>query len=301
MAIIQNPIPIPEPINEVDSLWRTTQALKEAVEVLQGIRGAREAALSVDVDNAINLLQQEIDNITAGGGGVTDHTLLTNIGTNTHTQIDTHLALVNEHINWAITGGQVVHPDRLLNVNDQNGVDRPIGLDVIPIREQDTSVTLSNFYRSHIYHKNAGVAATYTCPLNDNNIPRGAWWMVRNFDTENLTIARAGDVSLYFMDGNGVPVSADFDVEPGGMVTIYKYQGDEYWAWGTKDGGGTYPTHTGEVTGDVNLSLNVTAITNQTELITTSIAADDEVVISDTDGGTLARADVSVITDAGYF
>lgn len=50
--------------------------------------------------------------------GVTDHTLLSNIGTNSHTDIDTHLALVTEHLDWSSDlGATNLHPN-----NSENGV-----------------------------------------------------------------------------------------------------------------------------------------------------------------------------------
>jgi len=39
--------------------------------------------------------------------GTTDHTLLSNIGTNTHVQLDTHVALVNAHLDWTAAVGTV--------------------------------------------------------------------------------------------------------------------------------------------------------------------------------------------------
>lgn len=58
---VQRRISIPEPTNDVDSLWRSVKALKEAVEMIQGIRGNRGYILEGDFDNAIGDLQKQID------------------------------------------------------------------------------------------------------------------------------------------------------------------------------------------------------------------------------------------------
>jgi hypothetical protein len=215
MAVQQRPIAIPEPVNQVDSLWRTTQALKEAVEVLQGIRGSRTAALSTELQAAVTALQQEINNISVtGGGGASELSDLTDVNTSTPTDRN---VLVADGVDWESRA----------------------------LVEADIS--------------DLAAYATQLTELSD---------VVNTF-----TGLADGDVLTY----------------------------DTVNGWQNEPSAGTYPTHTGEVTGDVNLSLDVSAITNQTELITTTIAPDDEVVLSDTSSGGLARADVSIITDAGYF
>jgi hypothetical protein len=65
------------------------------------------------------------------------------------------------------------------------------------------------------------------------------------------------------------------------------------------DGGiGAPPTHTGEVTGDTNLSLDVSAITNQTDVEADS---EDDAVIHDDSDGLLKKVNLKSITDGGYF
>jgi len=91
---IQNPIAIPEPTNNVDALWRTCQALKEAVEVLQGIRGNRAAALKVDLDSLG-------DTITPGGGVDTFFDLTDTVLTG---QAIGDLVYNQDATNWFVTG-----------------------------------------------------------------------------------------------------------------------------------------------------------------------------------------------------
>lgn len=61
---------------------------------------------------------------------------------------------------------------------------------------------------------------------------------------------------------------------------------------------GAPPTHTGEVTGDTNLTLDVSAITNRSDVVADPA---DDVAIHDDSDGSLKKVNLSSIGDAGYF
>jgi hypothetical protein len=53
--------------------------------------------------------------------GISDHTLLTNIGINTHDQIDTHIALTNEHLDWTAASVGTIEPTNYVNLYTADG------------------------------------------------------------------------------------------------------------------------------------------------------------------------------------
>jgi hypothetical protein len=79
-----------------------------------------DSVLISDVDDSGNLKKVTAQDIADLGPGTTDHTLLSNIGTNTHAQIDTHIAdTSNPH---SVTKAQV----GLGNVDNTSDLNKPI-------------------------------------------------------------------------------------------------------------------------------------------------------------------------------
>ena len=98
VADVQKPISIPEPTNDVDSLWASVKALKEAVETMQGIRGMREYALLADVLNEANDLQEQIKAIeVVAADGATQLNELSDVNTSTPTN---RFALVADGVDF---------------------------------------------------------------------------------------------------------------------------------------------------------------------------------------------------------
>lgn len=188
MAGTQKSVAIPEPTTDTDALWRTTQALKEAVEVLQGDRGNRSAALTVDVTTSVDDLQDQLNDVTSSSG--------------------------------------------VSSFNSRTGA-------VAPQQSDYDSFFLTQAEGDASYEDDLGNPST---------------------DGDHLVSTIAGART-----------------------------------WETPSAG---PTHTGEVTGGTNLTLDITAITNRSDVVA---APADDVAVHDDSDGTLKKVNLSSITDAGYF
>lgn len=139
-------------------------------------------------------------------------------------------------------------------VKDGTDVSRPMGFNVLPVYEIDVNDVFDLAHNGFLWHKDSGVAVTFTCD-QDTNIPQGATYVVHNDDTENLTIAQGTGVTLAWLEAGAVPATGTFTIEQGGLVTIYKYSDTEFWAWGSK----AAPTYVETLTAGVGIINNGTA------------------------------------------
>jgi hypothetical protein len=114
---------------------------------------------------------------------------------------------------------------------DDAGTDRPLGWNVMPVFEQDSSDTFDKEHVGMVWHKDVSGTITYTL-VNDATIPLGATYTVVCDSINQINIAITG-VSLKWMDGSaGTPPSGARTITQAGVATIYKYGNTEYWIWG---------------------------------------------------------------------
>ena len=76
----------------------------------------------------------------------TDHTSLSNIGTNSHAQIDTHVALTNAHIDWTAAGAGTIHTDNYIEGNGGGGGANVKSGTVSIVENESTTVTFATAF-----------------------------------------------------------------------------------------------------------------------------------------------------------
>lgn len=117
-------------------------------------------------------------------------------------------------------------------VRDHAGVLRQVGFGVAPVFEQDANDTFDVDHANQMWHKDSGGAVSYTC-ANTSDIPNGAFFMVANEDSENLSIVQGSGVTIRWFDGSGgTPPTGGRTVAQAGYAVIYKYTDTEYWMLG---------------------------------------------------------------------
>lgn len=122
-----------------------------------------------------------------------------------------------------------------------------------------------------------------------------------SINTSDLNIA--DNIILLNSGETGTPsLNAGIEIERGTSLNVLIRWNETNDRWEFTNDGTTFfdvvSAHTGEVTGEVDLTVDITSITNRSDVVADSA---DDVAIHDDSDGTFKKVNLSSITDAGYF
>ena len=154
----------------------------------------------------------------------TDHVNLASIGTNTHAQIDTHLALTNEHIDWSASSAGTIHATNYVD-NDTTDHTALSNIGTNTHAQIDTHIT-------NALLKDGSVALTANWDVGAYTITSAGLVLA---DNESLTLGTGSDYSVKWNATDAVHTIATGDfVFAGGSLEL-----DNAEQIRTKDSGGT--------------------------------------------------------------
>lgn len=140
-------------------------------------------------------------------GGTTDHTALSNIGTNTHAQIDTHLALVNEHVDWTNASA-----DFLTTGTVQVAETSVATTEDLIFANMDLAI--SGTFTTEIVGYNCDIDATYAASTIRVGSIKGYKFRYNAVDNGALAIAAPVMIVDGQIDAAGMPVSDSNGSQP---------------------------------------------------------------------------------------
>ncbi len=180
----------------------------------------------------------------------------------------------------------------------------------LPTNNADVSVQVDHamFMETFSFGSITGTLPVWNLAEGRLELDDNAWRLVNNGTTSTL----GTNQNLLFSSNNQVRIHQPFNMletsnNPSNFTTygqLWVRDDDPNTLMFTDGEGADYvvsgadATHTGEVTGDVALTVDVTSITNRSDVVASS---DDDVAIHDDTDGTFKKVNLSSITDAGYF
>jgi len=232
---------------------------------------------SIYVDSTSKTIKSKDDagvvtDYAAGGGGVTDHLLLSNIGVKTHATLDTEVGLNNAKVTNVTTDLATTHNASTVVVTSSDGTDATINA----ATATTAGIMSEAIYDDHVLN-NAKVSdinhVTIELPNVDNTSDAD-----KPVSTAQA-IANTTDRNRANHTGTQVASTiSDFDTEVSNNTSVTVNSSKV-----------TNATHTGEVTGSGVLTVDKTSITNKT---TVTAVSGDFLLISDTgDTGNLKKVD----------
>lgn len=154
-------------------------------------------------------------------------------------------ATVGPSGDWTFTGDTILDGDHTEadfgtggKVKDGGDTTQPVGFNVMPAFEQDSSSTFTLAVNGMLIHKDTTAAADFTCP-NDADIPQGATWTIV-CDVASVGLFRIkGDTGVtvrWFDQINEVRTDVvagnGFTLTDASVATLYKYSDTVYFLWG---------------------------------------------------------------------